>query len=422
MIARPWHICAVLVGLGATSAAAQQATVIFDHAPALPAFSHTKSLRFVYPRSTEEVAGVPGLVEIPTSGELCLKIENANWLLYRYDVKVDTVTAPDIPGLIDLVGPLAALVNARAGGPRTGPPPPPDSTLTSPEFSEYVTQVWAVATATAAITGLKLKSDSILFQEAFSSAETQLSNARSANASADKLWEAHHEAFPAEERHLVRHAQESLMNSAMAVYKEFETASKKAKDPVCAKVGTERLKVVFSVVAAVKPEGGQLARAVANPLVTVEVEPVTTSRVEVVPGLLGGFLSNAQTFSLVNDQIVVDSSDADFFRPGAFLMLRPWSPTWLWATVGLTTGKTITQPDLFMGISVKTNLGGLTKGFSATVGAGYIRTAAVGGLSAGSVGEGLPAGVEDLEKIVKRSYRSAFGILLSVSGIELKQK
>jgi hypothetical protein len=212
------------------------------------------------------------------------------------------------------------------------------------------------------------------------------------------------------------------MQQATAGYKQFEAAAAKARDPVCAKVGTERLKVTFSISAAAKPEKGQLIRQVSNALFTAEVEPVTVARVEVATGLIAGFVSQVPRFSLADDKIAADSSDGDFFRPGAFLMLRPWSPSWLWVTIGATTGKTLTQPDLFAGLSIRSNLGGLTKGFSAIIGAGYLRTAATSGLTTGRVGEPLPAGVSDLEKIVKRSYRGAFGLFLSVSGLELKKK
>jgi hypothetical protein len=401
--------------IGATPATAQQGVIVYDHGPALPSFPDHKAPRFIYPKSTDETPAIPYLIEIPKGGELCLRVENANWLLYKYEVKVDTVKAPDIPGLGDFLGGVTAFIGKRVESMRV-------ARIDTTALGLYVAAVRALGERATAIDSLKWHSDVAPFQTVYANASEEFKQARVTNELADTLW-SRSAADPPDGKDLIRTAQAWLMQRATAGYKQFEAAAAKARDPVCAKVNNERLKVTFSISAAVKPDSGrQLIREVSNAKFIAEVEPVTTDRVEVATGLIAGFLSEVPRFSLVDDRITADSSDADFFRPGVFLMVRPWTPTWLWATVGATTGKSLTQPDLFAGFSIRTNLGGLTKGFSAILGAGYLRTAAVSGLSNGAVGETLPAGISDLEKIVKRSYRGAFGLFLSVSGLELKKK
>jgi hypothetical protein len=103
--------------------------------------------------------------------------------------------------------------------------------------------------------------------------------------------------------------------------------------------------------------------------------------------------------------------------------LRPWGAGklgWLWLGFGVSTGKDLKDPDLFVGPVVRTR--GKLVGSYITIGAGYIRSAVPTGLSSGAVGQKLPPNVSNLESVVVRSYKGGFGLLLSLSGLELKGK
>ncbi len=401
------------------TAKAQNAVIVYDHSPAQSSSTLPAPTKFFYPRESDIVAGVPSLVELPVGASICLRVKEANWVLYKYAVKVDTVKTPEIPGMSDFLGALTPILQKSADASVK------TFTLSNdPSAGSYDTYVSLVKELTGIVTRIsrmRLLSDSLTMAAALDSVETMHRDAQVRNAAADLLWSASSKDFPPTERDHIRTAQLALVERATGVHKEFVAAAARSRDDVCVKVSKDRVKATFSITAAAKPPKGDLARPQSNELFVVEVQPVPVERVRVSTGIIGGFVPKGPRFQVVNDTVRADSTDRDFYRPGVFLQLRPWAPTWLYATLGVTTGKQLEKPDLFLGLSARTNLGGLTGGFSAVVGAGYVRTAVVDRLTSGTTGAPLPSGVKDLEKLVGRSYRGAFGLFLSISGLELKK-
>jgi hypothetical protein len=136
--------------------------------------------------------------------------------------------------------------------------------------------------------------------------------------------------------------------------------------------------------------------------------------------VLRGAIDNVPRFALRDGVVRTENGDGDFVRPGVFLLLRPWPSKWLWLGLGGTTGEDLAKPDQFVGLVAR--LGGSLAKRSFTVGVGYIRSAVASSLDGVSDGQPLPAGVDDLQKITVLKYKGGIGLLLSLSGLELKGK
>ncbi|MDB5339329.1 MAG: hypothetical protein JWN70_4948, partial [Planctomycetaceae bacterium] len=227
--------------------------------------------------------------------------------------------------------------------------------------------------------------------------------------------------FTGSEITLIHASQAMLWNLITAEYAEWTAAQAAYQQPVCADVGTRRERVTFAINAKGKfPNGAKPLRDTSSTMASLVVDPLENSRIEVAMGILFGFVNNAVEYSLKDTLVRADTGDGRIAHPGIFLLVRPWNAPMVWASLGVSTGTELKKPDFFAGFVAR--VGGDVATRLITIGVGGLFSAIPSGLNGGaSVGHKLPGNVEHLDDVVNRTYRAGFGVMLSISGLELKK-
>ncbi len=405
-------VASVLVLRLSGDAHAQDATIYFDHISPLVGAPAAITFQQANGDVSKHMRGYPRLIEVPRGGRVCVQVQNGNPLLYNYTIKAETLKVENDSALKAFIAALQPLLPATR---RIAPDP------AKPPIDNYRSTLISLFQIMRAIDSLKWRSDSSSFPEELQLEQELYASARGLNGQAEKL-----KADPVTGPQLKAHAEYGLLAVAhdaiwariTTFHKAFADANREYARPRCVAVDTRRLKVQFTIAVREKPTDGTLLRPVSDTF-TVEVEPVTTSRIEVAAGLLYGSVSDVPTFALQADSVVSRSDGSmNIWHPGIFLLLRPFESRRIWASVGVSTAKDLTKPDQFYGFV--TRLGGDLQTHQVTIGIGAIQTAVPSALKVGRVGEKLPSNIPRLEDNITYNYRWGIGVMFSLSGLELK--
>jgi len=365
-----------------------------------------------------------------------LSVVNANPLLYTYAAasKVIAVTAPD--GFSDVVGGVQAVIAGLGIAKSSGPPAAQaraaeqpadiiarlraDSTRNSAAWSAtqgYAERLQDMLDIVKAVNDLRLRSDAYPFDTVMARAREFQTQIKIAGSRADKERMKAEELLGKDNRILLqlRALQDITGERFDARFAEFEAADALRYNPLCVKVGNDRLRLSLTIKSR-GVEGVKVSRLVLDDVVAVELEPQSDMAFEVAPAVMLGLNVNRPIFSITNNIVQTRETSELIARPALLALGRLWPLGWLWAGVGAAKGPGVT-PDIFLGLVARPGLSLAEAQLSVGFGLGLYQVAT--GLKEGAVGQPLPSNVKNLDDNVARSTRAGFALIFTFSGLKI---
>jgi hypothetical protein len=401
--------------------AGQNAFVYYDHRPG-PA-SPAARVTYLYPGDRASIhepeadrhAGPPPRFRIAQGSRVCVKIENANPLLYSYTIKSDTISVAPPADLSGFLAILARIIErARAQAKALGIQGADSSPLEG-----YAAAVQRLAQIVQQLADVKAASDTMItLTETALEADSLHRAGRAINDSATTVFSKHSEDLSFKLIHEYQMITWSRLEEAAL---EISRAGEAVKIPItfCELLESNGLRTILSI--ARKDHVGQAgiaARPVNDSTLVIFSDPKSTRSFEMMPaGVFSLAMPGRRRFSVEDGVIRGHPDHRASFNPGIVALWRVLEK--VWATLGVAKSDE-DAPDLFLGIALR---GGDDRvGTNIVLGFGVSLTHVVAGLKEGREGDPLPANVTDIATIVDRELHPGLGVIFTVSGLSFVKR
>jgi hypothetical protein len=418
---------ALLLALAsAAHAVAQDAYVYYDHHPG-PASLDARLSYVGTGRGAGLRIGRPPSLSVRVGSQLCIRVDNRNEVLYAYSITAKDFPADTIPGLRALSDRLTSAILLRAQAANAAreaarfrsPANPTDAAARAqaaqaPEPDPYLGPVAELYAKLVEMQGYQLSSDTVTdFARAAGEIARLNGQAadlhRTANAALARLGA--DTATP--EVRLIRVVHADVWVRIGVIANRFHHALGTSGDPLCATVGTSRVRVTLKIARSTVDPSGAPQRPVGDSVVTLVVAPRDDRAFLLEPGtILSVFTQDRSTIGLAGGLVAQTPNHGVGVHPGVFAMARAGSIRWLWVTVGAATGDDAVVSDIFIGLTFRG--GSSLVGGRVGAGIGLALSRVPVGVSKGSVGSALPTDVKNVEDIIQREFRPGLGVTFAI--------